>query len=418
MSTRAEPLPTRPALPPPVRRCPTLLVLGLFVVAIGGRYTLDRTGITRFGELDLRLVGCAGLAVAVVLWHLHPRWVGLRRPPATSLRWALALVGWIALSAFWAPAGARTGESLTDLAVLATLILLTAVVVAPDPDGALRVLLGASLASGTLYAVVGLVFGGQDVQGRLTAFGGGPNVFARVVFLGIVAAVALTVIHRRWWLLVPVPVMGAAGFLAGSRGAVAAAVLTLLAFLVVFRSRWTVRGTSVAVAVAAVGAVLAVVSLGPALDDVIRVRFLGVLQPGSDLSGRPELLEQAWRLFADHPVVGSGLDSFWATYGINVALDYPHNIVADVAGTAGLAGLGLFAAFGVVATRDIRRWSPLGTERLAIVLAAVFVLAASMFSGDLYDSRFFWILIVAAATRTSYGRAPHDRHHRLDHTRA
>lgn len=389
----------------PGRPLPVVLLCAVYVVALGGRFTLDRVGLPDLEKVDLRLIGGSCLVVAVLIWRLHPAWGRERHAFAPSIRWALALFALMALSAAWSPPRADWQESLIDLLALTVLVVATALLTAPDPVRGARVLMACAAVSGVVYTVLGLVTGETDVQGRMAVLGGGPNVYVRVVCLGIVATIVFAVI-RRSWLLSLVPVMGVAGALSGSRGGVAAAVVAALFFLVVFHRRWSARWLAWLVGVGAVGALLGAVLVGAEAQLLLESRFVGELTGSDDYSQRPELLIQAWRIFLEHPIFGSGLDSYWAEFGGTVDQDYPHNIVAEIAVTVGVVGLAVFAVFLVRLIADCRSRAPLAIEQIGLVVGAVFVLAESMFSGDFYDTRFFWIFAVAVVNLRSWTASP------------
>jgi O-antigen ligase len=379
-----------------VRTVPSVLVLGLFVVALMGQFTLDRIGVERFGDLDPRLVAFPVLTAAVLLWRFQPDHRDYRHswPQATS--WAIVLIGYLALTAFWALPDARVADSLADLAYLGVLVALAAVVSAPDPARARRLVLVLMFLAALAYAAAGLVIGDTTVQGRTTAFAGGPNVYARVVLLGVVAAAALTVLYRRRWFLLGVPFLAAAALLPASRGAVLAGLLTLLLFGVLTWRRWTARGAGVAVLLVA-GTVLVASTLVPAAAaTVARTRFIQQLLEERQLSGRPELFAESWAIFLDRPLIGAGLDGFHVLYGDSVDLGYPHNLVLELAVTGGVLAVLLLALFVAALVRDTQLLRPLTTDQLAMLISAGFVGAASLFSGGIYDTRFFWVFVTLA----------------------
>lgn len=386
-----------PSIEQSARALPVSLLAATFVVALMGRFTLDRLGFDQLGELDLRLVACPVLAVAVLLWRCRPEGPPQRHEWSPPLLWILALIGYLALTAFWAPHLAEVGERLTDVGTLGLLVVVVIVVSAPDPARARTVVLGMLFGSGLLYAAAGLLIGETDQQGRTTAFGGGPNVYVRVVVLGIIAAIALTICLRRRLFLLPIPVLGAAALLASSRGGVLAALATAAGFVLLFRRRLSWRAGAAALLVAGAGLVAALTVIDPVNRAMLQDRFVGDLLQEGDYSGRPALFGQALSIFADHPVAGGGLDSYYAYFGIGQNLGYPHNLVIEVAATGGLIGVGLLAAVTVSMLRTCVRQSPLSGGQVSMLMAAVFVLAASMSSGDFYDSRYLWIFAVLVA---------------------
>ncbi|MCO7193204.1 O-antigen ligase [Pseudonocardia sp. McavD-2-B] len=392
---------SRPPFLPPARPGPgagtsVVLLLGLFVFALMGRFTLDRLGFADEADLDLRLVGAPVVAAAVLLWRYRPgvpgRSGGWPRPATASLVLFTAL----ALTAFWAPYGARVGDRLTDLLGLVLLVVCVTVVAVDDPVRARRTILVALLLAGVVYAGAGLLSGDTNVQGRTVAFGGGPNVFIRVVGLGLVATVTLAVSTRRRVLLLPVPLLVTAAVLSGSRGGLAAIAVAGAAAVVLSRRHLSVRGVlTVLAAVPLLGAALLAVA-DPATVEVLRRRFVEDLFVTDQFSGRPELFAQTLDLFLTHPLVGGGLDAYFVAFGRSEDLSYPHNLVLEVAATGGVIALGLLAGVAVSVVRAWRRIGALSADQVGLLCAAVLVAAASMTSGDLYDTRFLWIFALLA----------------------
>ncbi|MGH3935563.1 MAG: O-antigen ligase family protein [Pseudonocardiaceae bacterium] len=371
-------------------------VLGLFGVALMGQFTLGRLGIEQFGELDLRLVAFPALVTTVLLWRFQPGHRDYRHawPPASL--WAIAMVAYLALTAFWAPHEARISDSVTDLAFLGLLIVMATVVAAPDPARARRLTLTTMYITAVVYGLASVLIGETDAQGRTTAFAGGPNVYTRVVLLGVVAAVALTALYGRRLFLLAIPLLVLAALLAASRGAVVAAVATVVVFGAVTWGRWSRRTIGLAVLVTAGTLVVAWSLLPPAAVEVVRQRFVDQVFQQGELSSRPELISQALTIFAGDPLIGAGLDSYFVHFGFGVGLDYPHNLVLDLAVTGGIVALAIFGMFVVALTRDSRTLRPMTADQLAMLLSACYLGTASMFSGGFYDSRFFWVFAVLA----------------------
>lgn len=382
------------------RRVPVVLLLAAYLVAMMGRYTLDRLGFGQYATLDLRLFIVPLLVLGVLFWRFQPDTLPQRHPWTPPILWAIGLFGYLALTAFWAPHLAQVGERLIDVVALGTLVVVIVSVSAPDPLKACRLVLVAMFASGMLYAWAGLIIGETDAQGRTVAFGGGPNVYVRVVLLGILASVALAVVYRKVALLLPIPVLAGAALLAGSRGGLLAAAATIVVFLLFFWHRLTWRAFVGALAVVGAG-IVAIPTLTPkASTAVLEERFaVNELIQQDDYSGRPDLFGQALEVFYSRPLIGGGLDAFYAHFGISQDLGYPHNLILEVAATGGLVGLALLVGFTVSLVRTARSQSKLPAERVALLMAAVFIAAASMASGDFYDTRFLWIFAALAINR-------------------
>jgi O-antigen ligase len=374
------------------------LVLATFVAALMGRYTLDRIGLEQLGELDLRIIVFPPLAIAVLLWRFRPDAVPRRYPWPPPLQWALVLFGYLALTVFWTPFGSRVAERLTDIVALALLTVIVSSISAPDPARARRIVLGALLASGLLYALSGLVQGETDVQGRTAAFGGGPNVYVRVVALGILASVTLAIIYRRKLLLLPVPLLGGAALLAGSRGGTIAAGATAALVVILCWRRLSWRAVAGVVMIVVLSFVTAMTLLSTATTALLEERFVQDLEQNR-YSARPELFTLAYRIYSGRPVVGGGLDAFYVQSGFGDDPTYPHNLVLEIATTGGLIGLGLLLASTVSFVRCCRPLARLSADQLAMLFAAFFIAMASMFSGDLYDTRFLWIFAILMLNR-------------------
>jgi hypothetical protein len=129
---------------------------------------------------------------------------------------------WVCVSFLWSPSGARIGEQLPPVMLLIGLLLCSYVLVSRASPGLPRLILWLTYAAGLTYAVSGLLLGGGDAQGRLSAFGGGPNVYVRVVGAGLIAGLALGLLTNRRIVLLTLPVLGVAAILSGSRGGLVA----------------------------------------------------------------------------------------------------------------------------------------------------------------------------------------------------
>lgn len=396
--SRAEAAPVGASGPTLRAEAPLLVVGVLYLVALGGRFTADRLGATALGDLDLRLPGVLVVVLVVAIWRFDPG----RHHPSASLgapaAWMVLLLAWLALSALWAVPAARIGPHMADLVVLLVLALGVGLLHAVDADQTARALLWCGYVGGLVYAVAGLVIGETNVQGRLTAFGGGPNVFARVIGVGIIAAIVLYALTRRHHLLLAVPVLAVALLLSGSRGAAVAGAVSALAFVVLFPRRCRGRGILLLITLTSLIA-LVIATFFPTVVGLVRERLALTLE--GDDSGRGLLIEQAWNLITSRPLQGAGLDAYWATYGRSISLDYPHNVVLEIGATGGLIALTILAAFVASVARGVRPRADLPTERVGMVVLAVFMFAASLFSGDLYDSRFFWLFAIAATGSSS-----------------
>ena len=391
------------------RTRPVLLAPGLtlILVAIGGRYTLDRAGLLDLAWVDLRVIGLI-VALAVLTVDIVRRPAGPPVPRAEG--WLVAAMLFFLFqiaSGLWAPPAARVGPYTLDLVLMAALTLALYLYAVGDPVAVTRTVFLLFFVAAVVFALAALFVNGPGDQGRYSAFGGGPNVFVRIEILGVIAAVALYRFTGRILPLLVTPLFLLAAVLSGSRAGLLAGMAVGAAAL--WRARHRLRP---AVAVAA-GFVLAVAGgvvwafAPPAFTELFQDRFVEQTVQERYLSDRTSIWQAAGQLFADHPVAGAGLDGFYGLIGVNRAIEYPHNYVLGVAAEGGLIGLGLLAATILLWARVVRRGGGHPRETLPAVAAAVFVFLSSLFSGDYYDARLAWLFgALAAAAATTPAAAP------------
>ena len=199
---------------------------------------------------------------------------------------------------------------------------------------------------------------GPGAQGRFAAFGGGPNVFVRVMILGVIAAVYLAVKKRRLFAIgVPWFIIGAV--LSGSRGGLLALILVAIpsGFRLVRGVSRRTLATALAVFVVAVGTAPFYASN---FLDLVRRRFIEqTLESGYD-SGRSQIFVDTWNIASTHVWDGAGLDSYYALVGRVRGYEYPHNIVLESFADGGIISLILLVtAVTSLAVTVMRSGSPL-----------------------------------------------------------
>ena len=373
------------------------VLLAVFVLLLGGRFTLDRLG--ALPSWDLRWAGAAVIGLMCVLWATTARESIPSTGTGALFCWFLAWAGWMALTAWWAPRGARAGAVLVDLVLLVGLVWTGWSVAGRLSMRALGSLWWWVYAVGWLY-FVGALTGPRDPQGRYTAFGGGANVFVRIMGLAVVAALVLAATRRKRWVLLGLPAFVTGAYLSGSRGGLLALLVVILVggLPLLRRMGAGLRG-------ALLGGVICAVALA---DFVVNPTWLAfgekrfieqTYQQGYD-SQRTAIIHRALELFDQHPWLGTGLDGFFPLQVPWTNADYPHNLFVATAAEGGLIGIGLLAttlAVGAVALFQLR---PLNTDALGFGLAALLVLVAAQFSGDYYDSRFLWFFLGLAVVAT------------------
>jgi O-antigen ligase len=366
-----------------------------FVTVLAGRYSTGPRGDTSPPFLDsltteVRYPCFALLLMALVIAARRSRPSEFAGPNTRAwIASVIALHLYIALSALWS--NALDGQVLYRVSEATQLIALILIAdwlfrVAPGPTGTIFFTL--CFGAGLLYA-----FGGATGQWnpigqpeRAAAFGGGSNIFARVVGTGLLASLYLWGKSGSWWWIAASPVLFISAVLSGSRGAMLG-LLAAVALLTAFVLRHNRRVWSGLAVIAAAAFVLAPF-LGDRLGTFWTERYVELTFEERYLSSRDSLFTSAWDLFCRHPVVGAGLNGFQQATG-DV---YPHNLILNVASEGGVIGLMfLTLPFLFVIARCFR---PMTLEQKAALSAGLFYFIASMFSGTYYDARFMWVFFV------------------------
>ncbi|BCJ40910.1 hypothetical protein GCM10010168_47900 [Actinoplanes ianthinogenes] len=384
----------------------------LVLIAVGGRFTLDRAGFTSLGWVDLRVVG---LLVALVLLVLDISRRVERQRTGRDETWLVVTLLFFLFqiaSALWAPPAARIGAQVLDMVLLATLTLMFYYWTLGDPDRAVRYTFLLFYVTGIVFGLAAIFINGPGEQGRYSAFGGGPNVFVRIELLGVISAIALALIHRRLLWLLATPLLLLAAFLSGSRGALLAAGVVGGYALWKIRGRLRLGPVTGAAAFVVTAGIVIWFTAPPAFTALFQERFVEQTVEEQYTSNRTDIWAAALKLGWDHPIGGSGLDGFYGTIGINQMIEYPHNYVLAVVAEGGLIGLGLLTLAVILWTRTVRGGGARPQVTGLAVSAAVFVALSSLFSGDYYDARLAWIFAAMAAAaavtqdRTASAAAP------------
>jgi O-antigen ligase len=389
---------------------PTLVLL---LVAIGGRYTLDRAGIDWLAWLDLRLVG---LGVGLAILAFDARRSRLRAPDVPRPEgWLVAtflFFGYQAASGSWSPPDAQVGGLVVDLLCVALLTLGVYLQARRNPARVARQFLWFFWVAAVVFAIGAFTLSGPGAQGRFAAFGGGPNVFVRIQMLGLIAGLALQAIGRPRGIAWTAPLLVVSGLLSGSRGGLVAGVVVGMAIVLVAdrrARRLAFLGVAVTTALT-----LVAYEFVPSVHALIETRFIGQTVQQGYVSSRPGIWADALHLGFLHPFVGVGIDGFRALVGQSVGVDYPHNYIVAVTAEGGIVGLVLLVTSAALWVGTVRRAHSVSVELVAMLASAGYVAVASLFSGDYYDARLTWCFAAVAAAlatapeprRTSHPSSP------------
>jgi len=365
----------------------------VFLILLAGNYDFGRVGLGTFAGLPIKLWLVLLASVILLPW-----WRSLpsrARAPESGRRattaygvWVLAMI----FSSAWAPPGALVTPRVIDFGVSLACAVLMLTAFRAAQAVALRTLMSTLAVTGSVYALAGLLTLGS--VGRVSAFGGGPNVYGRVTGLAVLAVCHL-VLSKTWPALTAVllPPLVFATAASGSRGAVLALAVGLVTLAPsVFRERRRFVAAQLWL-VPAAGLIWIVI--GQYVTNIVAFRFGVLTLQDRYSSGRQNLYPVAIDMIKSSPLRGQGLGSFGVV--VNDPSSYPHNLLLQTAAESGLFGLvPLLLALGFGLVPMLRRWGR--SLRCTTLLAmSLLMLSASMVSGDYYDSRLAWVFITVGS---------------------
>jgi hypothetical protein len=226
----------------------------------------------------------------------------------------------------------------------------------------------------------------------------------RIEFLGFAGALYLAMTRTAWlYLTLPIFLFGTLASVSKAAVAFAAVSLCYATFLLAVLRQPVVKFI---VAMVVGGALFFAISL----PDFIP-RFNKMAQPATfahqlsneitinDASQRIRLALHAYDMTKQNLMYGAGI----GTYRIELmnsdengydVYRYPHNVTMEIAYSTGLAGLVVYFAALFVFMVSLHQRVIASPPVAAIAAGVVFVLLTSHISGDFYDMRFFWLLLI------------------------
>ena len=366
-----------------------------FIMVLSGQFALDRVdySLERLGVLGQARVW---LFLPLALWVVFSCARGARFPSfrrsSGKFFWAVfALHVYLAISALWTPRVLEASEMISNASevcgvlLLAATVLMVPAIFRGDTRRKVVFFLGLVLGASIVYAIGGL-FGEWREEDRVAAFGGGPNVFVRIVGMGVLVAIYFWLRTKRVVWLVPIPLLMGSAILSGSRGGILALGIGI-SFLLVLS--WRGIGVTLRRRAVAACALLILLSLSFFRQTVFpywQQRFVENSFEDRNDSDRLLLFTEAVNLIQENPVNGVGLDGFRR---LSVLGEYSHNLFLQVTSEAGLIGLGLLLT-SLIAASKAWSWTSTLEEKTLLGLGALFFFA-QMFSGSYYDARYMWI---------------------------
>lgn len=327
---------------------------------------------------------------------LQPR-ICFSRPPAAF--WCFAGYLFVCLILGMTQDLIYAGRVVSRLLSLAQLLLLMwiSINLFKYPEISKGALL-ALIASCTVLAIF-MVTGTSTVdsgQGRSTLFGDHVNTLAAMLALAIIALVGMTYgrikVERKLvilaWMLFPL--LGTALIMTGSRGSLLGLLLGI-ALLVTRDGEWGSKLKIGVVVVLAIGFLVWVALT----DDAMRARLDRSWHQG-DTAGRDRILDQAWDMFLEEPVLGWGPVRFRVELGSRVGWIErdAHNLYLSVLIETGLLGAIPFFAGLVLAVKAAWK-ARVGREGASPIAILGFLLLINL-SSTWHNRKLFWLTLAYA----------------------
>jgi O-antigen ligase len=232
-------------------------------------------------------------------------------------------------------------------------------------------------------------FSGVDSStGRLSALGGGANMLGRNSALAATSSLFLASRNEKSSLYIILFTLFSILCLAsGSRGSILALSVSL-AYLFLVKQMSFGKKLSLLLAVTSLTTVFLYTPIGGYAAEIFHDRFVVLLLQQEYYSGRPLLYQLALDIGRSYPIFGIGLNGFAST-GIS---SYPHNLFLESFSEGGLISLFLLVlSLGLWCYWYIRNRHVIMPE---LVACWIVVFIASQFSGDLYDSRAVFLILL------------------------
>ncbi len=366
-----------------------LLVSGYFLLLLAGRYSWGRVenDPTIHPLLEIRF---PIFAVVVVLWFLVSSGKLLTCPQAANARrwvfWVALFHIYLALGCWWV--GTIDEVVLyraAELLLMIVLLFMCDTVFGLNPNVAIPFFFLLCFAASVAYALGG-ISGYWHLDQRATAFGGGPNIFVRVVGTGIFASLYFWGRSGRAFWLLPCPLLVLSAVLSGSRGGMLGLLVSLP---LCCYGIWRIAKRQVWFGIAAVAVlamlVIAFTPLGEHVQQFWQARYVNLTFSRHYVSSRDNLFLYAREMFFLYPLAGVGLDGYEQLTGYI----YPHNLILNIACEGGLVGLVFFILS--ICWLGPRWFRTQGLEQTVACSLGIFYFVASMFSGTYYDARYMWV---------------------------
>ncbi|MBG0562745.1 O-antigen ligase family protein [Actinoplanes aureus] len=378
---------------------PGMVVVVVFIAALAGRFTLDRVGmdVPVFNDVRVPLLLAVLMCLLLEAHRIGPR----AAVGGYCVLPIIGLHGYQVLSATWTPPGAAIAPVIGDLFAVVFFVVVYYTLAKWDRDHVTRITLCCFHAAAWVYFLAASTGRGHAAGGRWAALGGGPNVFVRVMMLGVITSIYLYVSSGgKLRCLVPIPVFMFGAIASGSRGGMVALGITIFILLAASRPRPRWNQLAKPVGLLVVLSIMLALTAGPTIAEFVQNRFFKATFEEGYTSERDVLFAYALRLFWQRPLFGTGVNGFNAFAGISEDL-YVHNLPLSIAAEGGftgliLLGLAWFTLWHAYARTPRDQRSP---EARTAAYCGIYIGATCLFSGDYFDARLMWALLLLAVVR-------------------
>lgn len=379
-----------------------LLPVFLLTAAIlAGGFSLGRFDLS-YRQFGVLLEARFWLLACLVFLAIIPGMVARPGAPGSSLhgvrQWVWLVIifhAYVILSGLWSANTSYALGMVAPLIVCMGLLLIAPPFLRDDPQRNIRGVFTIIFAVSVLFIADALYRGSAQLEDGLWV---GEIGLYRLIGAGVLAATYLWAKtgSLRWLLVIPAMVLLAVFMVKGERGSLAAFALLYPVglLLLIRRQRHPWARTTAWVGIMVIALTSGVFLIETVSESFARLWSSFLVLPTERLSieniylaERDRLIEDSWRLFLDHPVVGAGLGGFG-----NGVEDYPHNLVMNVLSEGGVVGISLFLAPCLLL---LSRWrKPRGLEHDTALITGAYFGATNLFHGTYTDALPMWLLLL------------------------
>jgi len=373
-------------------------ILVVFLAMLAGKFTLRRINpsLSNIGFWGKPAFWFTYLAVITILVNYLSEYSYRRKITNKKFPdrfWLFIIVTillhiYMTISVLWTPYWQESVRLIPELLLVVVILLLLPGAFSSEYEKSIEFLFQLIFWSALIYASAGLVNGIS--AGRMSAFGGGPNVFVRVVSSGVFASLYLSIKQGSLRWLAVIPLFLVTALASGSRGGILALLITQIFVLLLIIPKYIniskmFLGSLVSLTILIISYPL---YINNTFLSFFNRRYVELTFRERYFSYRNIFYENALYLFLRKPLFGVGLDGYHQTFGDPFV--YPHNIILHIMSEGGIFGLILLS---FILLSVILQWFRIRSlEHDFLFALGLLYFIASLFSGGLYDTRFIWFM--------------------------